>query len=53
MDRGRWWVAEDKLCIRWQNWMGRRPHCFTMQRISPTLVRWWRDDGKSGTARIG
>jgi hypothetical protein len=52
-DRGRWWVAEKKLCIQWQNWMGGRPHCFTMRRVSPTVVYWRRDDGKSGTARIG
>jgi hypothetical protein len=52
-DRGRWWVAENKLCIRWQNWMGRTPYCFTMHRLSPTIVHWRREDGKSGTARLG
>ncbi len=51
-DRGRWWVAEKKLCIQWQNWMGGRTHCFTMHRVGPNLVRWHRDDGKSGTARL-
>jgi hypothetical protein len=52
-DRGRWWVAETKLCIQWQNWMGGRPHCFTMHRVGPNVVQWRRDDGKSGMARIG
>ncbi len=52
-DRGRWWVSESKLCLQWQNWMGGRPHCFTMHRLSPTVVHWRRDDGKSGTARLG
>jgi hypothetical protein len=52
-DRGRWWVAEKKLCIQWQNWMGGRPHCFTMHRLGPNMVQWRRDDGKSGVARIG
>ncbi len=52
-DRGRWWVAENKLCIRWQNWMSGATHCFTMHRVSPTVVRWRREDGKSGFARIG
>ncbi len=52
-DRGRWWVSDRKLCIQWHNWMGGRPHCFTMHRISPTTVRWRRDDGKSGIARLG
>ena len=52
-DHGRWWVAEKKLCIQWQNWMEGRAHCFTMHRLSPTVVHWRRDDGKSGTARLG
>ena len=52
-DRGRWWVAENKLCLRWQNWMSGATHCFTMHRVSPTVVRWRREDGKSGFARLG
>lgn len=53
MDRGRWWVSESQLCLQWHNWMGGKAHCFTMHRVSPTVVRWRRDDGKSGTARLG
>ncbi len=52
-DRGRWWVADNKLCLRWQNWMNGQTHCFTMHRLGPTHVRWRREDGKSGVARIG
>ena len=52
-DHGRWWVSERNLCIQWQNWMEGRAHCFTMHRLSPTVVHWRRDDGKSGTARLG
>lgn len=52
-DRGRWWISDTKLCLQWQNWMGGRAHCFTMHRVSPTVVYWRRDDGKSGTARLG
>lgn len=52
-DRGRWWVSESKLCIQWRNWMAGQAHCFTMRRLSPTVVIWRRDDGKSGTARLG
>ncbi len=53
VDRGRWWVSQSQLCIQWRNWQGGRAHCFTMHRLSPTVVRWRRDDGKSGTARLG
>ncbi len=52
-DRGRWWVSENKLCIRWQNWMSGATHCFTMHKVNATMVRWRREDGKSGFARLG
>jgi len=52
-DRGRWWVVDSKLCLQWRSWMGGRAHCFTMHQLSPTVVHWRRDDGKSGTARLG
>jgi hypothetical protein len=53
VDHGRWWVSESKLCLQWRNWQGGKTHCFTMHRLSPTVVRWRRDDGKSGIARLG
>jgi len=53
VDRGKWWVAENKLCVRWQNWLNGETHCFTMHKVSATQVRWRREDGKSGIARIG
>jgi hypothetical protein len=52
-DRGRWWVSDKKLCIQWHSWMEGKAHCFTMHRIGGSTVRWRRDDGKSGTARLG
>ncbi len=51
-DRGRWWVASNRLCLKWQNWMNGRSYCFTMQKTG-NVVRWRRNDGKSGMARIG
>jgi hypothetical protein len=33
--------------------MGGKAHCFTMHRLSPSVVHWRRDDGKTGTARLG
>ncbi len=31
-DRGRWWVVADKLCQRWNTWLGGRSHCFTLRQ---------------------
>jgi hypothetical protein len=53
VDRGRWWVSDNKLCVRWQNWLNGATHCFTMHRVGTTHVRWRREDGKSGVARLG
>ena len=50
-DNGQWWIAGDRLCQRWYQWLDARPHCFSLQRIG-AAVHWLRDDGLSGTATI-
>ena len=52
-DSGSWWVTGNNLCQKWQSWYDGRRFCFTLERLGPTKLRWRRDDGKSGTARIG
>lgn len=51
-DSGRWWVSGNKLCQKWQEWYDGRTFCFTVTKISDSRIRWVRDDGKSGVARI-
>ena len=51
-DRGRWWVAADKLCQRWNSWLGGRSYCFTLRQQGGSIVHWTRNDGLSGTATI-
>jgi hypothetical protein len=50
-DRGRWWIAEGKLCQRWFNWLDAKPNCMRVQQDG-SKVFWQSDDGKSGTATI-
>jgi hypothetical protein len=50
-DRGQWWIADDRLCQRWDQWLDKKQYCFKLQRVGPT-VYWRRDDGLSGTAMI-
>lgn len=50
-DTGVWWVANDRLCQRWQSWLDGKSHCYKMQ-VSGTTVHWSRDDGRTGTATI-
>jgi hypothetical protein len=51
-DRGKWWVADDQLCQQWTSWMDGKTYCYRLTRDGST-VRWVRNDGRSGTARIG
>lgn len=51
-DKGRWWVNGNKLCQKWQEWYDGRTFCFTVTKLSDSRIRWERDDGKSGTARV-
>ncbi|MGH6734516.1 MAG: hypothetical protein ACRECX_00335 [Methyloceanibacter sp.] len=49
---GKWWVADDQLCQKWTSWMDGKQYCYRLTRQG-AAVRWVRNDGRSGTARIG
>jgi hypothetical protein len=51
-DKGRWWVSGSKLCQQWKEWYKGRTFCFTVAKLSQNSIRWVRDDGKSGVARV-
>ena len=51
-DSGRWWVADDQLCQKWSSWMESKQYCYKLTR-NGTSVRWVRNDGRSGSARLG
>ena len=51
-DRGKWWVANDQLCQKWTSWLEGQTYCFKLTR-NGSAVQWVRNDGRSGTARIG
>jgi hypothetical protein len=51
-DRGKWWVAGNQLCQQWSSWMEGKSYCYRLTREGAT-VHWVRNDGRSGTARVG
>jgi len=51
-DTGKWWVADDQLCQKWSSWMDAKSYCYKLTR-NGAGVQWTRNDGRSGTARIG
>ena len=50
-DNGRWWVIADRLCQRWNTWLGGTSYCFRLRQQGAN-VHWTRDDGVSGVATI-
>jgi hypothetical protein len=51
-DRGTWWISGDQLCQRWTSWMDGKSYCYKLT-LRGKAVSWLRNDGRSGTARIG
>ena len=51
-DRGKWWVSGSQLCQRWSSWMEGKTYCYKLTRRGNS-VTWVRNDGRSGSARIG
>lgn len=52
-ETGRWFVQGDSLCQQFPTWYDGKVSCFTLQKTGETSLRWRRDDGYSGRARIG
>ena len=50
-DRGRWWVADGKLCQKWFKWLDAQPSCMRLKQDG-NRIYWRRDDGLTGTATI-
>jgi hypothetical protein len=50
-DTGRWWVSSDRLCHKWKRWFNSEPQCIGLQKEGQ-LIRWWAENGSSGTALI-
>jgi len=50
-DRGRWWAADDKLCVKWFRWFEAKTRCVSL-RQDGTRIYWRGEDGRSGTGTI-
>jgi hypothetical protein len=50
-DRGRWWTADDKLCMKWFRWFDAKERCMVLHREG-NRVQWAEGSGESGTATI-
>ena len=52
-ETGRWFVDGNRLCQQFPTWYKGKVSCFTLQKTGEASLRWRRDDGYSGRARIG
>lgn len=52
-ETGKWFVRGNELCQQFPTWYKGEVSCFTLQKTGETSLRWRRDDGYSGRARIG
>ncbi len=50
-DKGRWWVASDRLCHKWNRWFGSEPQCMLLSKAG-RVIHWRSEDGYTGTAVI-
>lgn len=50
-DRGRWWVADDHLCLKFFRWFDAKERCITVRMDGNKL--WWSEpSGENGTATL-
>jgi hypothetical protein len=52
-DTGKWWINSDRLCQKFKTWYDGSPMCFELERAGADKVKWTRDNGETGVARIG
>jgi hypothetical protein len=50
-DRGRWWISNDRLCVKWFRWFEAQTRCITVEHEG-TKIYWREEGGESGTATI-
>jgi len=52
-DTGRWWIKADSLCQKFTTWYDGEPMCFELIGTGKNSLKWIRNNGQTGTARIG
>ncbi len=52
-ETGRWFMRGDMLCQQFPTWYKGERLCFTVKDLGNNKIRWNRDNGETGLARIG
>ena len=48
----RWFMRGDNLCQQFPTWYSGQRLCFSVQDLGNRRIRWKRDNGETGVARI-
>jgi hypothetical protein len=51
-ETGRWFMKGDNLCQQFPTWYSGQRLCFTVQDLGNRRIRWTRDNGDTGVARV-
>jgi hypothetical protein len=51
-ETGRWFMQGDNLCQQFPTWYGGQRLCFSVQDLGNKRIRWVRDNGDTGVARV-
>jgi hypothetical protein len=52
-ETGRWFMTGNSLCQQFPTWYSGQRLCFSVQKVGADKIRWVRDNGESGLARVG
>lgn len=52
-ESGRWFIRGDNLCQQFPTWYDGQRLCFSVQDLGGGRIRWIRDNGERGVARVG
>ncbi len=51
-ETGRWFMRGDQLCQQFPTWYSGQRLCFTVRDLGNNRIRWTRDNGETGIARV-
>jgi hypothetical protein len=51
-ETGRWFMRGDQLCQQFPTWYKGERLCFNVQDLGNNRIRWIRDNGEKGIARV-
>lgn len=52
-DTGRWFITGNRLCQQFRDWYNGERLCFSVKDLGNNRIRWVRDNGERGLARVG